>query len=134
MLIDMKRSSALTNVLAPNVTNLLKTARRELAFLSHHLRAEQAAHILDIFEQELRYLANDIEYPIRLFESIDGALIIEWATPGCRAVVNLEEDNEESGWHIVTRSNDSGCQTIGALADLDIKRIINCIATNLDKQ
>ena len=88
---------------------------------------EQVAKIVDLLRQSLlRWTAIDSPMPLSLHSSVlpDGALIIQWATPQFRLGFNLEENEEDSSWVLVTAPELGGNVSSGSLRDDEIRNIV----------
>lgn len=124
MLVDVTRSELLAKQQFSDVDRILSPARDGLRQMNKGLLVKQARDILNVFEDELRNMPTEKLFPLYVFQAEDGSISLEWASPNCRAGINLETDGIESGWHLIVNKIGQEHQEWGYIDSLDVKEIV----------
>ena len=88
--------------------------------------AKDAQHILEW----IRVAINRQSYlgalpPIRAFTAEDGSLLIEWIFDDFRVGFSLEQNQEDSGWFLVSKPEKGGIAASGSLVKAKARNIIS---------
>ena len=69
--------------------------------------AEQVKRLLFVIDRLIeaaRHLRADLRHipPLHAYQSEDGSVLVEWIFPDFRIGFNIESNQEDSGWHLVS--------------------------------
>lgn len=118
--VQLKTSPRLT--LEPN---LIQPARASLSSVSDSRLFDQTLEILNELQNEIYQLEDKRDIPpIRLFEGEDGSLSIEWIFEHFRVAFSIENDPEQSSWHLVSDSSFGGINAFGFLSKIELNPLI----------
>ena len=62
-----------------------------------------------------------------IIQTDDGALCFEWFGENCRAMLHLEQDPNQSGWHFVSKMSVGGEMFCEELSKMNVNKFIECI-------
>jgi len=104
--------------------NLVKQARDIIPQIENTSVAEQLDRLLTIINIVIVGMAKqeevDLSYipPLHAHIDEDGSVLLEWAFPDFRIGFNIEQNPENSGWHLVTNKKLGDKTESGQLVDL----------------
>lgn len=130
MVVDVMRSDLLAKQQYSGIDRILSPARDKLRQLNKDVSIRHAREILNIFEDELRNYQTENLFPLYAFQSENGSVLLEWASPNCRAGINIEADNVESGWYLIVNKVGQEHQEWGYIETLDVKEIVSYMTKN----
>ncbi len=100
-------------------------ARDVLRSLTNQRIVAEAEYILSLIQSELfKVKPLKILPPVRAFIGEDGSLLIEWIFKDYRIGFNLESEEKDWGWYLVSKPLSGGIVASGYLAGVDLRGLV----------
>lgn len=87
-------------------------------------RATAIRSLLRNMAIEAAFFDTEGRPPLRLSETEDGAILVEWIFEDRRLGFSFEHDMAESGWYFVRSNGSSDCSVSGLLSDLNLRGML----------
>jgi hypothetical protein len=109
------------------IEDITKQAREAIQSADNQNGAGEANAILDLINDQLRFLGDEGLPPIRTVELDDGSLLIEWIFDHFRFGFNIEVDSDQSGYFLVSDRSTGEIRSSGFLRGLNLEALIRSL-------
>jgi len=106
-------------------SHITEEASGFLKTIQNNRQAALAGEILATIQSEIiRQRPQQTLPPIAAFQGENGALLLEWIFDNFRIGINLENEENESGWYLASKPSMGGIVASGLLSGIDRQGLI----------